>query len=233
MFRDRVDAGRRLACALEKYRGSGALVLAIPRGGAVVGDEVARHLEADFSLVVSRKLPFPADPESGFGAIAEDGSVFIHEAAARWVARDEAEEIARAQRNEIRRRIRALRGGRPLPPIQGRTVILVDDGIAMGSTMRASIMLCRRAGAGRIVAAAPVAGPDVARAIGREADAAVILEIPEDFHAVAQAYADWHDLSDKEVLELMRRWEKPPNVARHGGETDRGGGGGGVRERVR
>ena len=161
MFRDRVDAGRRLACALEKYRGSGALVLAIPRGGAVVGDEVARHLEADFSLVVSRKLPFPADPESGFGAIAEDGSVFIHEAAA------------------------------------------------------------------------PVAGPDVARAIGREADEAVILEIPEDFHAVAQAYADWHDLSDKEVLELMRRWEKPPNVARHGGETDRGGGGGGVRERVR
>ena len=87
MFRDRVDAGRRLACALEKYRGSGALVLAIPRGGAVVGDEVARHLEADFSLVVSRKLPFPADPESGFGAIAEDGSVFIHEAAARWVVR--------------------------------------------------------------------------------------------------------------------------------------------------
>lgn len=220
MFRDRVDAGRRLARALEKYRGRGALVLAIPRGGAVVGDEVPRHLGANFSLIVSRKLPFPDTPESGFGAIAEDGSVFIHEAAARWVTREAAEEIARAQRREIGRRIESLRGGRPLPPLKGRTVILVDDGIAMGSTMRAGIMLCRQAKAGRVVAAAPVAGPDVAREIAREADEAVILEIPEDFHAVAQAYDDWYDLSDEEVMEVMRRWEKPRKEARRGGTTD-------------
>jgi len=205
MFADRTDAGKRLARALDAYRGRGALVLAIPRGGVVVGDEVARHLGADFSLIVSRKLPLPDNPESGFGAIAEDGSVFIHPAAARWVAREDAEEIARAQRREIGRRIEALRGGRPLPPLSGRTVILVDDGIAMGSTMSASVMACRRAKAARIVVAAPVAGADVARAMKRVADEVVILEIPPDFHAVAQAYREWYDLEDEEVVEIMTR----------------------------
>ncbi|NCC94886.1 MAG: hypothetical protein EOM10_16745 [Opitutae bacterium] len=119
MFRDRVDAGRRLARALEKYRGRGALVLAIPRGGAVVGDEVPRHLGANFSLIVSRKLPFPDTPESGFGAIAEDGSVFIHEAAARWVTREAAEEIARAQRREIGGIQHDAAAGRDEQPVPG------------------------------------------------------------------------------------------------------------------
>jgi len=208
MFRDRRDAGEKLAEALGRYRGGDVLVLAIPRGGVAVGYEVARRLGAEFSLIVSRKLPFPDNPESGFGAIAEDGSTYINPAAADWVDPEEAERIAGEQKREIGRRIEALRGGKPLPPIRGRTVILVDDGIAMGSTMRASVMLCRRAEAGRLVVAAPVAGPDTAAVMARLADEAVILETPRFFRAVAQVYRNWYDLDDDEVVEIMKRWDE-------------------------
>jgi predicted phosphoribosyltransferase len=205
MFEDRKDAGQRLAGALSEYRNRGVLVLAIPRGGAEVGFEVAKYLNAQFSLIVSRKLPFPDNPESGFGAIAEDGSRFIYEDAARWVPEAVIERIALEQGREIARRIGALRGGRPLPEMGGRVVILVDDGIAMGSTMRASIMLCRNKGAKKIVVAAPVAGADVAREIRRMVDDVVILESPRFFQAVAQVYRNWYDLSDEDVFEIMSR----------------------------
>ncbi len=205
MFRDRKDAGEKLARALAKYRNKGALVLAIPRGGAEVGVEVASYLNADFSLIVSRKLPFPDNPESGFGAIAEDGSTFIYKDAAGWVPEAEVKRIASEQRREIARRIEVLRGGRPLPEIEGRVVILVDDGIAMGSTMRASIMLCKKRGAKKIVVAAPVAGDRVAREIARVADDVVILEIPRFFHAVAQVYENWYDLADEDVFKILNR----------------------------
>lgn len=207
MFENRADAGRKLARALGKYRGGNALVLAIPRGGAVVGFEVASHLGAEFSLIVSRKLPFPDEPESGFGAIVEDGSTFIFREAARWVPPADIDRIIKEQKLEIARRIEVLRRGKPLPPIRGRTVILVDDGIAMGSTMRAAVMMCRRGKAGRVVVAAPVAGLEVAEEMERLADDAVILETPPFFRAVAQVYRTWYDLDDDEVLEIMDRWE--------------------------
>jgi predicted phosphoribosyltransferase len=206
MFKDRQDAGEKLARALGHYRGKGVLVLAIPRGGAEVGFEVARRLGAEFSLIVSRKLPFPDNPESGFGAIAEDGSAYLSEGASAWVDPGEVKRIAEEQKREIVRRIEALRGGKPLPRISARTVILVDDGIAMGSTMRASIMLCRRAKAGKVVVAAPVAGPDVAEEMERLADEAVILETPRFFQAVAQVYQNWYDLTDEDVLAILAKW---------------------------
>ncbi|MDD5556656.1 MAG: phosphoribosyltransferase family protein [bacterium] len=220
MFADRRDAGRRLARALEPYRGSRPIVLAVPRGGAEVGYEVARSLGADFDLVIARKLPFPDEPESGFGAVAEDGSAFIFPRAARWVGPGTIERVAARERREIGRRIAALRGGRPLPDLRGRTVILVDDGIAMGSTMRACLMLCRRAGAERVVVAAPVAGPETAAAFAREADEVVILETPPFFRAVAQVYRRWYDLDDAEVVAIMRRWERSGREARDGREED-------------
>lgn len=208
MFKDRKDAGRRLALALERYRGRGALVLAIPRGGAEVGYEVARHLKADFSLIVARKLPYPENPESGFGAIAEDGSTFVFERSKRELPGPLIEKIAEEQKKEIKRRIEVLRGGRPLPEVAGRTVIIVDDGIAMGSTMRASIMLLRKRGAAKVVVAAPVAGKRTALEMRKLADEAVIVEEPEFFYAVAQVYENWYDVPDAEVLEIMRRWEE-------------------------
>lgn len=207
MFRDRTDAGRKLAQALEKYKGADALVLAIPRGGVEVGYQVARHLDADFSIIITRKLPYPDNPESGFGAIAEDGSVFMIEGARYQLSQSTIKKIAEEQRREIKRRIEALRGGRPLPEVEGRAVILVDDGIAMGSTMRASIMLLRNRKAGRVVASAPVTGERTAAEIRKLADEVVIVEIPSFFYAVAQVYENWYDVPDEEVVEIMDRWE--------------------------
>jgi putative phosphoribosyl transferase len=208
MFRDRKDAGARLARALEDYRDQDVLVLAIPRGGVQVGYEVARYLDSDFSIVITRKLPFPDNPEAGFGAIAEDGSRFIFWDAARSLPLPVVERIAEQQKGEIKRRIRVLRGGGPLPEIADRTVILVDDGIAMGSTMRASIQLCKKQGAGKIVVATPVAGRRVAEEIESMVDRVVVLTTPSYFRAVAQVYQDWYDVPDAEVLEIMEQWRR-------------------------
>jgi predicted phosphoribosyltransferase len=184
MFKDRKDAGEHLARVLREYRGRDVLVLAIPRGGVRVGFEVARYLGAEFSLIVTRKLPYPTQPEAGFGAIAAE------------------------QRAEISRRIEVLRKGRPLPRIEGRTVILVDDGIAGGSTIRASIEMLKRSGAEHLVVAAPVAGEDRKTEIGNLVDDIVVLETPPFFRAVAQVYKNWYDVPDEEVLEIMEEWAR-------------------------
>lgn len=207
MFEDRKDAGKKLAKALEKYKNKGVLVLAIPRGGVEVGCQIAKYLNADFSILISRKLSFPYNPESGFGAIAEDGSTFIFEDAERWLSKQTIAEVVKEQKQEIRRRIAVLRKNKPLPEITDRIVILVDDGIAMGSTMRASIMLCKNKGAGKIIVAAPVSGEDTAKEIEKMVDEIVVLEKPQFFQAVAQVYRNWYDVSDKEVLEIMERWK--------------------------
>jgi putative phosphoribosyl transferase len=208
IFKDRKDAGARLARALADYRNQNVLVLAIPRGGVEVGYEVARYLDSDFSIVVTRKLPFPDNPEAGFGAIAEDGSRFIFRDAARSLPPPVVERIVEQQQGEIKRRIQVLRGGGPLPEIADRTVILVDDGIAMGSTMRASIQLCKKQGASKIVVATPVAGQRVAQEIEAMVDRVVVLTKPAYFRAVAQVYQDWYDVPDAEVLEIMEQWRK-------------------------
>lgn len=133
-FKDRRHAGRLLADALSDYRSENPLVLAIPRGGVEVGIEVAEGLDCDFDLIVVRKLPFPDNPESGYGAIAEDGSTFVFDRFARGVPEKTRKRIEEEQQAEIRHRVQLLRKGRDLPEIKGRTVILIDDGIAMGST---------------------------------------------------------------------------------------------------
>ncbi|MEE9455777.1 MAG: phosphoribosyltransferase family protein [bacterium] len=205
MFEYRKDAGERLARALEKYKGEDVLVLAIPRGGVEVAYEVAKYLGVDYSLLVARKLPYPHNPETGFGAVAEDGSIFIFERAAVWLGRKRIEKITKEQLREIIRRIDVLRKGKPLPEISGRTVVLVDDGLAMGSTMRAAIMLCKNKKAAKIVVAVPVAGREVANEIAAIVDELVVLEVPPFFQAVAQVYRNWYDVGDEEVLEIMAR----------------------------
>lgn len=208
MFKDRKDAGRQLALALETYKDKNSIVLAIPRGGIEVGYYVAAHLNADFSVIITRKLPFPDNPESGFGAIAEDGSVFVFPQAGIWVDKKDIERIIAEQQQEIRRRIEVLRKKKPLPDLAGRTVILVDDGIAMGSTMRASIMLCRNMKADKVVVGVPVAGQRTSVEIEELADDMVVLEKPVFFRAVAQVYLNWSDVSDEEALKIMNNWEK-------------------------
>ena len=208
MFADRKDAGIRLAKALEKYKGTGALVLAIPRGGVEVAYEVAKHLNAELSILVARKLPYPHNPEAGFGAIAEDGSSFIFDHAYRWLSKEDIKRIIDEQKQEIKRRIAVFRGGAPLPTIKDRTVILVDDGIAMGSTMQAGIMMCKNKGARHIIVAAPVAGPEVAGEMEELVDELIVLERPAFFQAVAQVYEHWYDVPDSEVIEIMKQYKR-------------------------
>lgn len=208
IYRDRKEAGRYLAEALMHYKEEHPVVLAIPRGGAELGFEVAKALDADFDLLIARKLPFPDNPESGFGAIAEDGSLYIIEEAAWYLGEATIQRIIEVQKEEIKRRIERLRGGRALIPIEGRTVILVDDGIAMGSTMHAAIAYCKHHRAAKIVVAAPVTSARVKNQLAKIVDDVVILQTPPNFHAVASVYANWYDVSDEEVLEIMHAWER-------------------------
>jgi predicted phosphoribosyltransferase len=205
MFIDRTDAGIKLGKALLKYKGPDTIVLAIPRGGAEIGYQVAKALDAPLSLIIARKLPLPWSPEAGFGAVAEDGSIWLVPGFRSYLTPDTVEEIIAGQTAEIRRRIDALRAGRELSDIKGKTVILVDDGIAMGSTMRASVEYCRNRKAGKVVVAAPVTGRDTAGDMEGIADDVVILELPPNFRAVAQVYRKWYDVPDEEVLEIMEK----------------------------
>jgi len=205
MFEDRKNAGKKLAKTLEKYKGKDIIVLAIPRGGVEVGYQVAKHLNSSFSLLISRKLSFPHNPEAGFGAIAEDGSTFIFDDAYKWLAKNKIKEIKSQQREEIARRIKVLRDGKSLPKIKNRIVILIDDGLAMGSTMRVAISLCKNKKAKKIVVAVPVAGRDVAKKIGKMVDEIIALEMPILFQAVAQVYRNWYDVTDSEVIDLLNK----------------------------
>lgn len=205
MFKNRKDAGNKLGLVLKNYRDENTIVLAIPRGGVEIGDQVSRALEAPLSLLVTRKLPFPDNPESGFGAIAEDGSTFIFDEAEYWLSEDEIQKIISEQKKVVSKRIKHLRNGAPLPQIKGTTVILVDDGIAMGSTMRASIMLARKKQAGKIIVGAPVSSPERKNEMQQLADDVIILETPADFRAVAQVYLNWYDLSDQEVNNVLKK----------------------------
>ncbi|MBI5241836.1 MAG: phosphoribosyltransferase [Elusimicrobia bacterium] len=205
MFADRADAGRRLAEELLRRHVSADVTLGIARGGIVVGWEVARALGGLLSVLVVRKLPFPDNPEAGFGAAAEDGSLCLLRGAAGRLPRRLIREILSRQTAELRRRVRVLRHGAPLPDLRGRAVILADDGIAMGSTALAAVKCCRRLGARRVVVAAPVASPEALSLLEEAADEVVVLASPPEFRAVAQFYDDWRDVPDEEVLRIVDR----------------------------
>lgn len=209
MFRDRADAGEQLADALEPLRDRDDLVvLAIPRGGTELGHRVARRLDAPLHLLVVRKLPYPDTPEAGFGAVSEGGAEVTRDAAER-LPEETVERVRREQRRELRRRVEELRTD-PLPDLEGRTVVLVDDGVATGSTMLAAVRDCRGRGADEIVVAVPVAGPEAAEGLAEEADRVVALETPERFRAVAQVYEHWRDVTDEEARAVMERHRVRP-----------------------
>ena len=156
IFLDREDAAIRLAKALAKYKKEDTLVLGIPRGGAVTGYHVAKYLDADFSLLISRKLGHPFNPEYAVGALAEDGTIHMNKNALQEVSRKDIDEAVAKQKKEIERRIQILRKGDPLPDMKHKTVLIVDDGIATGATIFAAIEMCRKKQAAKVVVAAPV-----------------------------------------------------------------------------
>lgn len=208
MFYDRKDAALHLAKALVDYKDKGAVVLGIPRGGVVTAYYVAKYLNAELSLIISRKLGHPGNPEYAMGALAEDGSVHMNEQAIWQVNQEDIDEAISKQKIEIERRIRMLRKGEPLPDMKNKIVLIVDDGIATGSTIMAAIEMCRKKGAAKIVIAAPVCGTEVKSELEKIADDVVILETPEYYHAVSQVYASFEQVSDEEAMELMEIWKR-------------------------
>ncbi|MDX5437857.1 MAG: phosphoribosyltransferase [Pontibacter sp.] len=208
MFKDRKDAALQLARALEKYKGKQTVVLGIPRGGAETAYYVAHYLKATLSMLVSRKLGHPSNPEYAVGAMAEDGSIYLSKASRNEVSEEALEQTIAKQKKEIERRIQRLRHGEPLPPLKGKTVILVDDGIATGATLYAAISMCRNLEVGKLVIAAPVSGREKESELKDLVDDVVILETPESYFAVSQAYESFYDLTDEEALGFMDRWKK-------------------------
>lgn len=209
IFRDRLEAGRELASALDAYRDRRPYVLAIPRGGVVVGYVVAGALAAPLDVVVPRKLRAPANPELAIGAVALDGSVYLDAALAGnlRIADDYLRDEVAQQREEIRRRMHLYRGDRPVPHLEGMTALVVDDGIATGSTMIAALRAVRAMRPQLLVAGIPVAPPDSAQRLRGEADVVVCLHAPVVFYAVGQFYDNFAQTTDEEVIALLRRRE--------------------------
>lgn len=206
-FADRADAGRCLARLLAPYAARpNALVLALPRGGVRVGLEVARELTLPLDVLVIRKLGVPGQPELAMGAIAPGGVRLENREVldAVGIPASVVETVEAAERTELERRNRAYRGGEPLPAVRGSTVILVDDGIATGSTVRAAIRLLRTLRPQRIVVAVPVAAPESLRAVGREADEVVTVATPSPFTAISLWYEDFPQLTDAEVRSCLQ-----------------------------
>jgi putative phosphoribosyl transferase len=204
-FRDRREAGRRLAERLSNLRSSQPLVLGLPRGGVPVGYEVARALDAPLDVLVVRKLGVPFQPELGMGAVGEDDVRVLNPEVLReaGVTQAQVAQVEARERAEVEERAQRLRGGRPTVPLAGRTVIIVDDGLATGGTARAAIHVVRARGAERVVLAVPVAPPDTVASLSREADDVVALETPEPFFAIGGWYADFTPTSDAEVVDLL------------------------------
>ena len=206
-FEDREDAGRRLAERLARYRDERPVVFALPRGGVPVGYEISRSLGAPLDVFVSRKLGAPGQPEFGIGAVAPGGVRVLNGNVVErlGIPADYLETVTRKETAEVERRLRHFRGGRPEPEVRGRTVILVDDGLATGVTAQAAVEALRRLEPRRLVLAAPVCAAQTAERLGPEVDELVCLTEPPDLGAIGFWYRNFEQTSDEEVIGLLER----------------------------
>jgi len=209
IFENRHDAGKQLAAELREYENQSVVVLAIPNGGVPVALGVAGATEADFDLIICRKIPMPLNPEAGFGAIADDGTVILNEEIVKRIGlnRQQIEHEASKVRAEIKRRSILYKGNRPLVSLRSRTVIIIDDGVASGVTMMAAVASVRHRRPKQIVVAAPCASALAVKQLERVADKVVTCTMgfmPE--FAVGDFYRHWYDLNDDEVIRYIRQW---------------------------
>jgi putative phosphoribosyl transferase len=208
IFADRREAGFELGKIIEaEYKDKHVLVLGIPRGGVAIASEIARILNGELSVIITKKLPHPRQPELAIGASAEDGSVYLNELAG-GISKSSIDEILSEQQKEIDSRIQRFRKGKALPDMKNRIVIIADDGIATGATIVTAIKLCKSREASKVVVVAPVAGERSVQRINAMADQVVIGEQPRTFYAVGQVYEDFHNMSDEEVIELLEDFDK-------------------------
>lgn len=210
-FKDRTEAGELIAQRLMRYAGrDDVIVLALPRGGVPVGFVVANRLDAPLDILLVRKLGFPGREEYAMGAIASGGVCILHdEVVARFgISLPEVEGVRQRELKEIERREESYRANRPALPLQGRVVIIVDDGIATGSTMLAAVKCLRHAKPARIIIAVPVVPPDTYKELRPEVDDFICLSMPEPFFAVGSWYKDFGQTSDEEVKSLLQRADR-------------------------
>ncbi|NIA24261.1 MAG: phosphoribosyltransferase [Gammaproteobacteria bacterium] len=207
IFRDRNDAGRRLAEQLMNLAGPQTVVVGLPRGGVVVASEVSAALEAPLDVIVVRKLGAPGQPELGVGAIGEDGIEVLNRDLIGMLGITEAEldKVRTSERAELQRREARYRRGNPPLPVAGKTVLLIDDGLATGITAKAAARVLRARDAGRIVLAVPVGALETVHDVRGEVDEVVCLEIPRWFRAVGQWYEDFRQTTDAQVVECLDR----------------------------
>jgi len=209
LFANRVEAGKRLASALADFTSKDGIVLAIPRGGVVVGFEVARTLGLPLDVIVPRKIGAPDNPELAIGAMTEDGTIILDEKLVIYlgVSEDYIKNKSDNQKLEIGRRLKLYRGDVPRPNLKNREVIIVDDGIATGSTMKAALASVRKSGAKTVVIAIPVGPQSTITELKKQADRVVCLYTPEPFYAIGEFYEDFAQTEDGEVMELLK-WSK-------------------------
>jgi len=206
VFQDREEAGQLLAERLKAYRGDpNTLILALPRGGVAVGYTLSLTLHLPLDVLITRKIGAPGNPEYALGAIAETGALVLNQEAMRAfsLSKEDLDKPIRAQQEEIARRQALYRSGRPLPPLKGRTVLLVDDGIATGSTFFASVDALTRLHPMRLVGAIPVGPRDTLIRLGQQVDELIVLMMPEFFYAVGNHYADFTQVEDATVVRYL------------------------------
>lgn len=207
LFQNRKDAGRQLAGRLMHYLDkAGVIVLGLPRGGVSVAHEIARALHCPLDILIVRKIGFPGNPELAAGAVSETGSVVFNEdiVSAYGVSKAYLERETARQEEEIARRVALYRGGTGVPPMEGKSVILVDDGVATGATLRAAISTLKQERLARLVVALPVASQSAARELAATVDEWVCLQAPAGFMAVGQYYADFTQVEDEDVVALLK-----------------------------
>jgi len=209
-FRDRIEAGELLGRELQKFRDRRAVVLGIPRGGVVVAREVARALQAELDIVLSRKLSAPWNPELAIGAISEDGKLFLNKmllsrvgAESMYIQQEKARQLA-----EIEHRTALYRGIHPKVLLEGRLVIVTDDGLATGATMQAALWTTRQEGPKKLIAALPVGPEDTVMRLAKDADEMICLRSPPLFDAIGQFYKRFDQVEDEEVIEILKEEHK-------------------------
>jgi putative phosphoribosyl transferase len=206
-FRDRTDGGRQLAMRLSHLRGRDIVVLGLPRGGVPVAFEIAESLDAPLDVIVVRKVGTPGQPELAMGAIGEDGVRVVNEPIVRHVGASDADfaRVEERERQELQRRARRFRGATPRADLAGRVAVVVDDGIATGSTARAACQVARAHGADRVVLAVPVAAPESVRALAEDTDEIVCVQEPQWLRSVGEWYDDFTQVDDRTVVDLLER----------------------------
>ncbi len=212
-FTDRVDAGKRLASALKDFSGKNGIVLAIPRGGVVVGFEIARALNLPLDVIIPRKIGAPENPELAIGAVAEDGTAILDNRLIKYlgVSKEYIEIETKRQKHEIGRRLKLYRQDSSYPNLKGLDVIVVDDGIATGSTMKAALASVKNRRASSVTVAVPVGPPSTIEELEKIADRVVCLYTPEYFQAIGEFYSDFSQTPDEEVIMLLKKSkEKTP-----------------------